>query len=57
MKAVVVKAFKDAPELIETLKPVVKPGYILIKLKAAGLNPMDWRIADGAGVVEEKRIG
>lgn len=47
MKAVVVKAFKDAPELIETLKPVVKSGYILIKLKAAGLNPMDWRIADG----------
>ncbi|QNK63673.1 NADP-dependent oxidoreductase [Pedobacter sp. PAMC26386] len=47
MKAVVVKAFKDAPELIESLKPEIKPGHILIKLKAAGLNPTDWRIADG----------
>ncbi|MGY0037173.1 NADP-dependent oxidoreductase [Pedobacter sp. NJ-S-72] len=47
MKAVAVKAFKDAPELIESLKPEIQPGYILIKLKTAGLNPTDWRIADG----------
>ncbi|KIO78470.1 hypothetical protein TH53_03390 [Pedobacter lusitanus] len=47
MKAIAVNAFKDAPELIESVKPEVKPGHILIKLKAAGLNPMDWRIADG----------
>ena len=47
MKAVVVRAFKDAPELIESLKPEIQPGYILIKLKTAGLNPTDWRIADG----------
>ncbi|MBB5638732.1 NADPH:quinone reductase-like Zn-dependent oxidoreductase [Pedobacter cryoconitis] len=47
MKAIAVKAFKDVPELIEILKPEIKPGHILIKLKTAGLNPMDWRIADG----------
>lgn len=47
MKAITVEVFKGNPALTEIPKPVLKPGQILVKLKAAGLNPTDWKIADG----------
>lgn len=47
MKAIAVKQFGAAPEQVEIAKPSLQPGQILVKMAAAGLNPVDWRIADG----------
>ncbi|MFF0740009.1 NADP-dependent oxidoreductase [Streptomyces sp. NPDC004111] len=47
MRALAVRAFRAAPELVEVPDPVVEPGRILVKVAAAGLNPVDWLIADG----------
>ncbi|MCS3408585.1 NADP-dependent oxidoreductase [Serratia sp. AKBS12] len=47
MKAIAVTRIGAEPQEITLEKPVVKPGQILVKLAAAGLNPFDWRVADG----------
>lgn len=47
MRALAVQAFRAAPELVEVPEPAVEPGRILVKVAAAGLNPVDWLIADG----------
>ncbi len=47
MKAIAVKQLGAAPEQVEIAKPSLQPGQILVKMAAAGLNPVDWRIADG----------
>ncbi|MCX5203031.1 NADP-dependent oxidoreductase [Streptomyces sp. NBC_00237] len=47
MRAVAVRAFKALPEPVEVPAPVAEPGRVLVKVAAAGLNPVDWLIADG----------
>lgn len=36
-------------ELIEVDRPVPGAGEVLVKVQAAGVNPIDWKIRDGAG--------
>ena len=54
MKAVIVTDFGAQPTLADLPTPDPGPGELLIRLRAAGLNPFDWKVADGAlkGVVE-----
>jgi NADPH2:quinone reductase len=47
MRAVAVSRFGEPPTLIETMTPVAGPGQLLIKLAAASMNPMDFRLASG----------
>jgi len=47
MKAIAVRSFKSSPEIIEVPTPVAKQDEILVRLFAAGINPFDWKIADG----------
>jgi NADPH:quinone reductase-like Zn-dependent oxidoreductase len=54
MRAIVIKGFGNEPELAEL--PVPEPGHgeILVRIHAAGMNPFDWKVIDGAlkGVVD-----
>lgn len=45
MKACVLKAFGDVSnfEMQEIAKPVVKPGYVLVKVAATSINPVDYK--------------
>jgi len=47
MKAVAVSKFKDIPVVMDLPKPVVRPGTVLVKVAAAGMNPFDWKMIDG----------
>jgi NADPH:quinone reductase-like Zn-dependent oxidoreductase len=47
MRAVVVKSFKSAPEIAEIPVPQPRQDEVLVRLSAAGVNPFDWKIADG----------
>jgi NADPH:quinone reductase len=47
MRAVAVSRFGEPPKLVDTITPVAGPGQLLIKLAAAGMNPMDVRLANG----------
>ena len=48
MRAIAVKKFKDAPEMMDLPKPEPGEGEILVRLGAAGVNPFDVKIANGA---------
>jgi len=41
MRAVVVKEYGGKAEIVEVPAPTVEPGRILIKVAAAGMNPID----------------
>ena len=47
MRAVAVRAFRGTPEVMEIEAPSPAPGELLVRMSAAGLNPFDWKIADG----------
>ncbi|MFC9737676.1 NADP-dependent oxidoreductase [Streptomyces sp. VTCC 41912] len=47
MRAVAVNAFGADPQLMELPQPEPGPGEVLVRLAAAGLNPVDWKLADG----------
>src|SRR5260221_4869140 len=47
MRAVVVREYGGKAEIVELPSPEVEPGEILIKISAAGMNPMDRTIAGG----------
>lgn len=47
MRAVAVSKFKDIPVVMDLPKPAVRPGTVLIKVAAAGMNPFDWKMVDG----------
>ncbi|MEV5127798.1 NADP-dependent oxidoreductase [Streptomyces decoyicus] len=47
MRAVAVSAFGEKPQLMDLPQPEPGPGEVLVRLSAAGLNPVDWKIADG----------
>ncbi|RYZ83699.1 MAG: NADP-dependent oxidoreductase [Proteobacteria bacterium] len=55
MKSVVINEYgsNEVVQIIETPVPVIQTDEVLIRVEAAGVNPIDWKIRDGAG----KRIG
>jgi len=48
MKAVAITEFGAEPQLLDLAIPEPGPGELLVQLHAAGLNPFDWKVADGA---------
>lgn len=47
MKAVAVSQFKAAPQLMELPEPTLRPGTLIIRVAAGGMNPFDWKLTDG----------
>lgn len=47
MRAVAINDYGEAPSLMELPDPRPEPGQVLIKIEAAGINPMDRVIAAG----------
>ena len=54
MRAVVIPGFGQEPELVDLPVPEPGPADVLVRVHAAGMNPFDWKVADGAleGVVD-----
>lgn len=48
MRAVVVTDFDTEPRLVELPVPEPGPGEVLVRLAAAGVNPFDWKVIEGA---------
>lgn len=48
MRAIAVKSFKSTPEMVDIPAPQPKPDEVLVRLAVAGMNPFDWKVADGA---------
>ncbi|NUR82895.1 MAG: NADP-dependent oxidoreductase [Nonomuraea sp.] len=48
MRAIAITDFRLTPQLMDLPKPEPGPGEILVRLHAAGLNPFDWKVIDGA---------
>lgn len=47
MKAVAVLQFRATPALTELPVPTFGPAEVLVRVEFAGINPFDWKIADG----------
>ncbi|MEU0333517.1 NADP-dependent oxidoreductase [Streptomyces sp. NPDC006193] len=49
MKAITLKSYGTADdlELTDHPEPRVAPGEVLIRVKAAGVNPVDWKLGEG----------
>lgn len=56
MRAVAVRKFGDEPELMDLPKPTPGDGEILVHLRAAGVNPFDWKIADGKALADQPHV-
>jgi NADPH:quinone reductase-like Zn-dependent oxidoreductase len=56
VRAVVIPGFHQEPELVELPTPEFGPDEILVRVHAAGMNPFDWKVAEGAleGVVDHR---
>jgi NADPH:quinone reductase-like Zn-dependent oxidoreductase len=54
VRAVVIPGFGVEPELADLPVPSPGPDEILVRVHAAGMNPFDWKVVDGAlkGVVD-----
>ena len=50
MKAIALQQYGSADDLalVEVSEPKVAPGEVLIRVRAAGVNPVDWKVAAGA---------
>ncbi|MFI6499928.1 NADP-dependent oxidoreductase [Nonomuraea typhae] len=48
MRAIAISGFGQEPELMTLPIPAPGPDDVLVRLHAAGLNPIDWKIADGS---------
>lgn len=51
MRAVVIREYgdNDVVQLTAIERPEPKAGEVLVKVRAAGVNPIDWKIRNGAG--------
>ncbi len=49
MKAIAINEFggRDKLQFMDLPVPEIKPGEILVRVKAAGVNPVDWKIREG----------
>lgn len=47
MHAVAVSRFRAPPELMDLPVPAIGRGEMLVRVEFAGINPFDWKIADG----------
>ncbi|TDC97387.1 NADP-dependent oxidoreductase [Actinomadura sp. 7K507] len=47
MRAIAVSEYGATPAPMNLPRPEPGPGEILVKMIAAGLNPLDWKVADG----------
>jgi NADPH:quinone reductase-like Zn-dependent oxidoreductase len=47
MRAVGVRAFRGAPELLDAPVPAPAFGEVRVRMEGAGINPFDWKIVDG----------
>ena len=48
MRAIAIDAYGETPTLRELPAPEPQPGEVRLRMRAAGVNPMDWRVRDGA---------
>lgn len=48
MRAVVITDFHTEPSLADLPVPKPGPGEVLVKIAAAGVNPFDWKVIEGA---------
>lgn len=48
MRAVVITDFDTEPVLTDLPVPEPGPGEVLVRLAAAGVNPFDWKVVEGA---------
>jgi NADPH:quinone reductase len=48
MRAIAVSEYRADARLVEHDKPIAGPGQVVVKVQAAGMNPMDQAIASGA---------
>jgi NADPH:quinone reductase len=48
MRALAVRSFRAPVEMMDLPKPQAGQGEILVHLGAASVNPIDWKLADGA---------
>lgn len=51
MRAVVIEAYGDnsVVNVADVARPAPQAGEVLVKVRAAGVNPIDWKIRGGAG--------
>ncbi|MEV6314472.1 NADP-dependent oxidoreductase [Streptomyces sp. NPDC051776] len=47
MKAATINAYGETPRITEQPEPKVGPDTVLVRTKAAGVNPVDWKITEG----------
>ncbi len=47
MKAAYINSYGSKAQIGERAMPDLPPGHVLIKMKAASVNPIDWKIAKG----------
>src|SRR5215210_8444682 len=48
MRAIAVETFGGPIALIDSPTPEIGAGEVLIRVRAAGVNPFDWKVANGA---------
>ena len=47
MKALAIRRYKAPMEMVELPRPEPGPGDLLVRVRAAGVNPLDYKIRDG----------
>ncbi|WP_030672617.1 NADP-dependent oxidoreductase [Streptomyces cellulosae] len=48
MKAIAIDRYGDEPRLMDLPEPLMGPDQVLVRQKATGVNPADWKSAGGA---------